>query len=165
MSSTIPLKNGHSPSPMNKKDNISPNNHSGASIPATHSTTITSLPLNYSNSLPADHRILLPVKNNTLPSLIKNNTLSSSVNHGTLSSPVMLENKSPSESCSSLLSLSSQETLVSPFTLTSQRIFGTLSSPLNLDTLTSPINYGTLAKIFENGILPNPDQDTEASPR
>lgn len=154
----IPLKNGHSSSHMNKDDIVSPNNHSGASFLATCSATITSSSLNYSNSLP--HRTL-PAKNNTLPSPVKNKALSSPINHGTFSSPVVLDN----ESCSSFFSLNSQDTLVAPLTLTSQKIIGTLSSPLNLDTLTSPINYGTLAKIFENGILHNQDQETEVCPR
>lgn len=158
ISANIPLKNGHASSHMNKDDIVSPNNHSGASFLATCSATITSSSLNYSNSLP--HRTL-PAKNNTLPSPVKNKALSSPINHGTFSSPVMLDN----ESCSSFFSLSFQDTLVAPLTLTSQKIFGTLSSPLNLDTLTSPINYGTLAKIFENGILHNQDQETEICPR
>lgn len=140
------LKNGHALSAMNKED---------PSSSASHSSPAISLPLNYSNSLPADYRSLPAKTNTTLPSSITNGSSSSTNNHVDLSSSVV----SSSGSCSSLLSLSSQETLISPFMSTSQRIFGSLSSPLNLDTLTSPINYGTLVKIFANGILPNQETD------
>ncbi|GAB1608479.1 association domain-containing 2-like isoform X1 [Argonauta hians] len=129
--SSLPIKNGGSPSSLTWSTIPSPINLSEKTSPLNHS--------------PVDHRILTssPVNHSSISSKKKNNSLSF---------PIRKSYSFSQNGHSSVYSMDFQ-TLPVPSDFghhSSQDTLDSLSSSASIGSLTSPINYANLSKIFEN---------------